>query len=91
MTATKPTGSMSLDEIDIHSTAEYRRRGYPWEAWDLLRAEAPVFWSAHYHRSGADLQLRHLYWVSLFDNCEPISNRLPRLLVVIVHLPENIY
>jgi cytochrome P450 len=33
-----------LDEIDIHSTAMLERDGYPWEAWDLLRREAPVHW-----------------------------------------------
>ena len=69
MTATKPTGSMSLDEIDIHSTAEYRRRGYPWEAWDLLRAEAPVYW---YERPGIEpfwalTRYHDIQWVSAND------------------------
>ena len=38
-----------LDSLDIHSTDLYVERGYPWEEWDLLRREAPVFW---YEREG---------------------------------------
>jgi cytochrome P450 len=36
--------SADLASIDIHSTDLLASRGYPWEAWDLLRREAPVFW-----------------------------------------------
>ena len=39
----------SLDSLDIHSTDLYVERGYPWQEWDLLRREAPVFW---YEREG---------------------------------------
>jgi len=35
---------LQLATIDIHSTDRYEREGYPWAAWDLLRAEAPVHW-----------------------------------------------
>jgi cholest-4-en-3-one 26-monooxygenase len=35
---------LSLDGIDVHSTELYASRGYPWAEWDLLRAEAPVYW-----------------------------------------------
>ena len=34
----------TLDTIDIHSTERYANRGYPWAEWDLLRAEAPIYW-----------------------------------------------
>jgi cholest-4-en-3-one 26-monooxygenase len=34
----------ALDEIDIHSTELLERDGYPWESWDLLRRDAPVYW-----------------------------------------------
>jgi cytochrome P450 len=69
MTATETHGSMSLDEIDIHTTAEYRRRGYPWAAWDLLRAEAPVYW---YERPGIEpfwaiTRYHDIQWVSAND------------------------
>jgi cytochrome P450 len=58
-----------LDEIDIHTTSEYRRRGYPWEAWDRLRAEAPVYW---YERPGiqpfwAITRYHDIQWVSASD------------------------
>jgi cholest-4-en-3-one 26-monooxygenase len=38
------SGGLRFDAIDIHSTDRYAREGYPWHEWDLLRAEAPVFW-----------------------------------------------
>ncbi len=34
----------TLDTLDIHSKQLYVERGYPWQEWDLLRREAPVFW-----------------------------------------------
>lgn len=41
--------SPQLETLDIHSKELYVSRGYPWEEWDLLRREAPVFW---YERDG---------------------------------------
>ena len=35
---------MTLETIDIHSTSRLEQQGYPWDAWDLLRREAPVHW-----------------------------------------------
>ena len=35
---------ITLETIDIHSTSLLQEQGYPWEAWDLLRREAPVHW-----------------------------------------------
>ena len=63
------TESTYLDEIDIHTTSEYRRRGYPWEAWDRLRAEAPVYW---YERPGIEpfwaiTRYHDIQWVSAND------------------------
>ncbi len=40
---------LSLDTLDIHSTARFVEHGYPYAEWDLLRREAPVFW---YEREG---------------------------------------
>ena len=42
---------LTLDNLDIHSTDLYLTRGYPFEEWDLLRKEAPIFW---YERDGID-------------------------------------
>jgi cholest-4-en-3-one 26-monooxygenase len=39
----------SLATLDIHSKDLYVSRGYPWQEWDLLRREAPIFW---YERDG---------------------------------------
>ena len=35
---------ITLESIDIHSTSRLQDEGYPWEAWDLLRRDAPVYW-----------------------------------------------
>jgi cholest-4-en-3-one 26-monooxygenase len=40
---------LTLENLDITDTDRYVKHGYPWEAWDLLRREAPVFW---YERPG---------------------------------------
>lgn len=40
---------LTLTNLDITNTDLYVRDGYPWEAWDLLRREAPVFWYERPH------------------------------------------
>ncbi len=35
---------LTLQNLDITTTDLYVEQGYPWQAWDLLRKEAPVFW-----------------------------------------------
>lgn len=40
---------LTLQNLDITDTALYVENGYPWEAWDLLRRVAPVYW---YERPG---------------------------------------
>ena len=79
MTITDSTKATSLDEIDIHSTDLYRDHGYPWAAWDLLRAEAPVHW---YERPDIEpfwAITRHedIHWVS--SNDKLFINGGPRL------------
>ena len=66
---TAPTtsrGPLTLDTLDITTTALYVERGYPWEAWDLLRREAPVYW---YERPGfepfwAITKYHDIAWIS---------------------------
>ena len=48
---TAVAGRLSLDTLDITSTDLYVKYGYPWQAWDLLRREAPVYW---YERPGME-------------------------------------
>jgi cytochrome P450 len=43
------TTGRALDELDITTISMYVERGYPWAAWDQLRAEAPVY---RYERPG---------------------------------------
>ena len=38
-----------FDAIDLHTPELYLTRGYPFEEWDLMRKEAPVYW---YEREG---------------------------------------
>jgi len=35
--------TFDLNTLDIHRPSRYAQ-GYPWKEWDLLRAEAPIFW-----------------------------------------------
>lgn len=35
---------LTPDSVDIHTTARYVEHGYPYEEWDLLRREAPIYW-----------------------------------------------
>jgi cholest-4-en-3-one 26-monooxygenase len=42
-------GNLNLDDIDIHTPELYLTRGYPFEEWDLMRKEAPIYW---YEREG---------------------------------------
>ena len=67
---------ITLDTLDITDTARYVERGYPWQEWDLLRREAPVYW---YERPGFEpfwALTRHedIGWVSrnpqLFSNAQ---------------------
>ena len=41
VTAERP--ALTLDTLNITDTSLYVDYGYPWEAWDILRREAPVF------------------------------------------------
>ena len=40
VTAERP--ALTLDTLNITDTSLYVDYGYPWEAWDILRREAPV-------------------------------------------------
>jgi cholest-4-en-3-one 26-monooxygenase len=67
---------ITLDNLDITDTRRYVKRGYPWQEWDLLRREAPVYW---YERPGFEpfwALTKHadIAWVSrnpqLFSNAQ---------------------
>ena len=67
---------ITLDTLDITDTARYVTRGYPWQEWDLLRREAPVYW---YERPGFEpfwalTRYADIAWVSrnpqIFSNTQ---------------------
>ena len=72
------TRTLELAEVDITDTRRYRDRGFPWEEWDLLRAEAPVY---RYEREGVppnwvitrydDIKTVHAH-PEVFSNAGPI-------------------
>lgn len=62
---------ITLDTLDITDTDRYVKHGYPWEAWDLLRREAPVYW---YQRPGFEP-----FWaLTRYEDIAFVSNN-PRL------------
>ncbi|MFJ9213858.1 cytochrome P450 [Streptomyces sp. NPDC102264] len=70
---------LSLDTLDITDEQLYTDRGYPYQEWDLLRREAPVFW---YERPGFEpfwVLTKHedIAWVSrntkLFSSAQRVT------------------
>jgi cytochrome P450 len=59
--------STTLDDLDIHSADRYGAEGYPWAAWDRLRAEAPVYW---YDRPG----ITPFWAITRYDDIHAISS-----------------
>lgn len=65
--------------FDLHTPELYATRGYPWEAWDRLRAEAPVFW---YERDDIEpfwAVTRHADIMTVSGHPEVFINGGPRL------------
>lgn len=74
---------LTLDTLDITSEKAYAERGYPYEEFDLLRREAPVFW---YQRPGFEpfwALTRHedIAWVSrnpqIFSSAQRVTLDTP--------------
>jgi len=78
MTTTTNT-EMTLDSVDIHDTRLYVQRGYPWQEWDLLRREAPIYW---YQREGIEpfwAITRHADILTISRDAKTFINGGPRL------------
>ncbi len=79
---------LTLDTIDIHRPRHYAEHGFPWQAWDLLREQAPVYW---YERPDVEP-----FWaVTRYDDVLAVSNRPdvfinggPRLRLTLKGSPE---
>ncbi|MGA5817193.1 cytochrome P450 [Kitasatospora sp. NPDC094028] len=74
---------LTLDSLDITSEQAYAERGYPYEEFDLLRREAPVFW---YQRPGFEpfwVLTKHedIAWVSrnpqIFSSAQRVTIDTP--------------
>lgn len=67
------------NNFDLHTPELYASRGYPWEAWHVLRAEAPVYW---YEREDIDpfwAVTRHADVVTVSGHPDVFINGGPRL------------
>ena len=65
--------SMRVDDVIIHDLERYRTEGYPWDEWDLLRAEAPVYW---YERDGIEP-----FWaITRYDDVKFVSGENERFI-----------
>jgi len=80
--------SLSLDTINIHHPQHYAAYGAPWAEWDLLRAEAPVFW---YERDDVEpfwAVTRYADVLTVSDNPKIFINGGPRLRLALKGTPE---
>ena len=79
---------LTLDTINIHHPQHYAEHGAPWDAWDLLRRDAPVFW---YERDDVEpfwAVTRYADIMTVSDNPEVFINGGPRLRLALKGKPE---
>lgn len=80
--------TVTLDTLNIHHPQHYAAHGSPWEAWDLLRAEAPVFW---YEREDVEpfwAVTRYADIMTVSDHPKIFINGGPRLRLTLKGTPE---
>ncbi len=68
-----------LSQIDLHSPQRYAEDGFPWDEWDQLRREAPVF---RYERDAIEpfwAVTRHADVMTVSENAKLFINGGPRL------------
>ena len=78
----------TLDSINLHHPDYYAANGYPWEAWDLLRREAPVHW---YERDDVEpfwAITRYADILEVSDRPDRFINGGPRLRLTLKGKPE---
>ena len=79
---------LTLDNIDIHDPKRYQRFGFPWQAFDLLREQAPVF---YYERGNVEpfwVVSRYQDILEVSENPEIFINGGPRLRLALKGKPE---
>ena len=80
--------AIDLSSIDIHTPRLYAERGFPWEAWDLLRDEAPIHW---YERDDIEpfwAVTRHADVMTISGHPRVFVNGGPRLRLTLKHEVE---
>lgn len=80
--------ALNLDSIDIHTPSLYAQRGFPWEAWDLLRAEAPIHWYAREDVEPFWAITRHADVMTISGLPRVFINGGPRLRLTLKHEVE---
>jgi cholest-4-en-3-one 26-monooxygenase len=80
--------SFDLQQIDIHTPRRYAEQGFPWQEWDQLRREAPVF---RYERDDIEpfwAVTRHADVMTVSENSRVFINGGPRLRLALKGEPE---
>ena len=80
--------ALNLGTIDIHTPRLYAEQGYPWQAWDLLREQAPVYW---YERDDVEpfwANTRHPDVMTISGHPRVFINGGPRLRLTLKHEVE---
>lgn len=78
----------TLDNIDIHRPKRYQRLGVPWQEFDLLRDQAPVF---YYERDDVEpfwAVTRYKDIMEVSENPDTFINGGPRLRLALKGKPE---
>ncbi len=79
---------LTLETLNIHHPTIYATQGSPWEAWDLLRERAPVFW---YERDDVEpfwAISRYADIKTVSDHPQVFINGGPRLRLTVKGTPE---
>ncbi len=79
---------LTLESLNIHHPAVYAAEGSPWAAWDLLRAQAPVYW---YERDDVEpfwAVTRYADIMTVSDHPQVFINGGPRLRLTLKGTPE---
>ena len=80
--------ALDLNTIDIHTPSLYAERGFPWQAWDLLRQEAPIHWYERHDVEPFWAVTRHADVMTISGHPRVFINGGPRLRLTLKHEVE---
>lgn len=78
----------ALESLNIHRADDYARDGHPWQAWDRLRSEAPVYWYERHDIEPFWAVTRHADILTVSNHPEVFINGGPRLRLCLKHEVE---